>query len=138
MAVNMANAFADNCISSILCVSRKDGVLQGFISKDVHYYLLNKKHVADVFAFAKLLRIINRHRPDIIHAHSSSYFWAILAKLFFPRIIIIWHDHQGLRDHAKRNHRPFLKFLSKKINGIIVVNDVLKEWNSMHTYVPGD
>jgi glycosyltransferase involved in cell wall biosynthesis len=136
MAVNIANAFSENSIESTLCVTRKGGILNSFLEKDVNHYVLNKRSVVDVFAFSKLLRIIARHKPDIIHAHSSSYFWAVLAKFLFPRLMIIWHDHQGLREKAKRNHRPLLKFLSRKIDGIIVVNEMLKDWNIKYTHVP--
>jgi glycosyltransferase involved in cell wall biosynthesis len=62
----------------------------------------------------------------------------VLAKFFFPQVILIWHDHQGLREKITINHRPLLKILSRKIDGIIVVNDMLKKWDAKHTKVPED
>lgn len=109
--------------------------MNAFLEKAVNHYVLNKRSVVDIFAFIRLLRIIARHKPDILHAHSSSYLWAVFAKFFYPRLLIIWHDHQGL-EKRKKNNKPFLKLLSKKIDGIVVVNEMLKDWNIRHTHVP--
>lgn len=136
MAVNMANALSDKGIVNVVCVTRKIGPMKSFLDKKVIFCFLNKKAAFDVFAFVKLLRLIARHKPDLVHAHSSSYLWAILAKMFYRNLVIIWHDHNGLSEKLKPKDRFVLRKLSRKINGIIVVNKILKEWNIKNTLVP--
>jgi glycosyltransferase involved in cell wall biosynthesis len=136
MAVNIANAFHDNGIANILCITRLGGAFQPLVDKNIPVYLLNKKHVMDLPAFLRLLRIIAEHKPSIIHAHSSSYVWAILAKLFFPKIKLIWHDHRGVSKTDDGGSQRILGYLSRRMNGIVVVNEALKNKNLRKTVVP--
>lgn len=138
MAVNIANVFQDNQIDNVICVTRLNGAFHRLLDKNVPYYFLHKKNPLDLTAFINLLRIIARYKPTIIHAHSTSYLWAGLAKLFFRQIKLVWHDHRGVNMEGPNKSRPFLKLLSKKMSGIIVVNEDLKQRNLRQTSVPAE
>ncbi len=86
MSVNISNALYEDGHEPILCATRKAGPLRNFLSEDIVFYCLNKKNSVDVVAFFKLLRIIKKHKITLIHAHSSSIFWAIGAKFFFSQL----------------------------------------------------
>lgn len=136
MAVNMANAFSDNCIENVVCVTRLNGAFRHLLDEKIPYFFLNKKHVLDMPAFIRLIKLIARYQPTVIHAHSTSYLWAILAKLFFRKVKLVWHDHRGWNKEKKYRFRPLLKFLSGTINGIVVVDENLKQRNLKQTSVP--
>ena len=73
VAVNFANALAENSISSHLCVTRLEGPLKDFIKSDVKYLVLNKRKTLDLNAISKLSKYIKSEGIQIIHAHSSSF-----------------------------------------------------------------
>jgi glycosyltransferase involved in cell wall biosynthesis len=130
MSVNISNVLQSDNIEIVLTTSRKGGDMQMQLDKGVKYYCLNKKNSTDLFAFFKLIRIIDTEKITIIHAHSSSLYWASCVKLLRPNIKLIWHDHFGLSEHLKKYPRKKIIFLSKfiKIDGIISVNSILKNW----------
>jgi glycosyltransferase involved in cell wall biosynthesis len=89
-------------------------------------YLTKKKKAWDIQAFFKLLKLVNAHSPTHIHAHSTSIVWAVLLKMVFPHLIVIWHDHFGLE--TKIYPRRYMKYLSFFINGMIGVKQELILW----------
>ena len=95
MAVNYANGLSNKIGFSGLIATRKEGVLKEQLEKDVHYSFLNKKNNSDVRAFFKLREFCVKNKVQYIHAHSSSFFWAVLVKLTLPKLKVIWHDHYG-------------------------------------------
>jgi len=138
MSVNIANTLAENGIESYLIASRKGGPLQQFLLPDVKYYCLNKKNGLDILAFYRLLKLVKKIKPDIIHAHSTSVYWAIGIKLFVSKTKVVWHDHYGLSDTLKDKDRFWLKFFSKWIDGIIVVNAALEIWCKKNLNIPAN
>lgn len=129
MAVNIANGLAeDSNYSSHIVVTRKEGELLNKVSKNVQYLFLNKKGTIDLKALHKFKKYIRQNNIDIIHAHSSSFFYGALMKMMLPNLKLIWHDHYGISE--KVLERPFfaLRFFSKYFNTIISVNTILKEW----------
>ena len=126
MSVNIANVLAENGIESYLVASRKGGPLQQFLLPNVKYYSLDKKNGLDIKGFYRLIRLVKQIKPDIIHAHSTSVYWAIGLKLFVRKSKVTWHDHYGLSDTLKNNDRFWLKLFSKWLDGVIVVNAVLE------------
>lgn len=136
MGVNIANVSAQNGIESYLVASRKGGPLQQFLLPAVNYYCIDKKNGFDISAFYRLIKLVKKIRPDVIHAHSTSVYWAIGIKLFINNIKVAWHDHYGLSDSLKDSDRFWLKFLSRWINGVIVVNNVLEAWGKKHLHTP--
>lgn len=133
IATNTANLLAnkDN-FESFLVVSRAEGKLKQTVSKKVNYIFLNRKSTLDVKAIFLLRKIITDNKIDIIHAHSSSYFIAVLIKITYPKVQIVWHDYFG-RSLNERNPFP-LNVASLFFKSIVTVNDNLKKWNKQNLF----
>ena len=128
MAVNYANALAKKIEFSGLVATRAEGKLKEKLNDNVDYFFLQKTKTLDFNAAARLKAYCKKHSIDFIHAHSSSYFIAVMVKLAAPKIQIIWHDHNGMSEFIDAQ-KPFtIKLASLFFKGIIVVNNKLKEW----------
>ena len=128
MAVNLANALSEKGHDSHLIATRRGGDLSDEILPLVQFSILNKKSAWDLAAVSKLIRYLRKHDITVLHAHSSSFFTAFLAKLRLGKLRLIWHDHYGLSEHlAQRDHRV-LKMCSGMFDAIISVNDQLVNW----------
>jgi len=138
MSVNMYNTFTSQNIENCLVVSRKSGPLINFVKDKGQVYFLNKKGFFDCFAFYRLFKLVKKQKPSIIHAHQTSIYWTFLIKLFFSRIIVIWHDHWGFSDLLKDSDRKIVKYFSFLIDGVVCVNEKLKEWNSRNLKVKNE
>ncbi len=128
MAVNIANALAENGLESHLCATRQEGDLKVKLASDVGYLFLNKKSSLDLKALQKLVRYINSNGINTIHAHATSYFTAFLVKLWLPKIHIIWHDHYGNSENLRARKKFPLKLVSKAFKTVISVNNNLYQW----------
>ncbi|WP_428231287.1 glycosyltransferase [Flavobacterium sp.] len=128
MAVNYANALSKKIPFSGLIVSRKEGLLLSQIDKKVSYLFVNKKKRIDFGAIFRLRKYLKKNQVEVIHAHSSSFFIAVLVKLTLPKIEIIWHDHYGISQDLSARKNVVLKFSSFFFAGIISVNSALKDW----------
>ncbi|MGB3453634.1 MAG: glycosyltransferase family 4 protein [Moheibacter sp.] len=135
MAVNISNVLAKNGNHVVLCASREKGALTEFVDDEVKLICLNKKKAWDVFAFRRFLKIIKDDQVELIHAHSSSVFWAAAAKKFYPNIKLIWHDHLGDEGKLNPERKKGVQRISGKIDGIIAVNEKLKIWSQQFTKV---
>lgn len=142
MAVNYANALAKKINFSGLVTTRRQGELIKQINDNVSYLFLNKKKVIDVKSIFRLRRYIRSNKIEIIHAHGSSFFIAVLVKLTLPGIKIFWHDHYGTRIKESKFKNKTLISLSLFFHSIFVVSNQLKEWNKKNmlcnkvTFVP--
>ncbi|MGO4770937.1 glycosyltransferase [Flavobacterium sp. W22_SRS_FK3] len=128
MAVNYANALAKKITFSGLVATRKEGVLKNQIDSEVPYLFLEKQKSVDIKAILKLRKFVKNNSIEIIHAHSSSFFIAVLVKLTLPKIKIIWHDHFGISQDLSLRKNLGLKFGSFFFTGSIAVNSSLKKW----------
>ena len=128
MAVNIANALAENGTASHLCATRQEGDLKAKIGKGVGYVFLNKKNTVDLKALKKLVSYIKSNKINTIHAHSTSYFTAFLVKLWLPKTSIIWHDHYGNSENLKERKKFPLTWVSKSFKAVISVNHNLLQW----------
>lgn len=133
MCVNISNLLTSKSIENSILVSRKFGPLSKQVESE-KINLISKKNGLDILAFYRFIRVINAKRPNIIHAHSTSLYWAFLAKLFFPKIKLIWHDHDGMSEFLKDSDRPVIKFISRYLHATIVVNQILFDWNKRNTF----
>lgn len=129
MAVNFANALGKTIEFSGLVATRKEGSLKRQINSNVSYLFINRKSVIDFKAIFKLRNFVRKNRVTIVHAHSSSFFIAVLLKFTLPKIKIIWHDHYGKRINETTNGNRSLILLSFFFSSIFVVNPLLEEWN---------
>lgn len=134
MAVNYANALSGQLDFSGLIATRKEGILKNQLDPTVNYCFLNKKFTIDIRVVFKLRKYIITHQVQIIQAHSSSLFLAILLKLSWPGIKIIWHDHYGNSEFLKERSKYLLKLASFFFSGIIAVNEKLKTWTLEQLY----
>ena len=128
MAVNYANGLANLVEFSGIVTTRKEGFLKKQLNPNVDYLFLNRKKTVDFSALFRLKNYCNINQIDYLQAHSSSYFTAVLLKLLFPKIKVIWHDHNGLSEFLSSRKSLVLKLFSYFFEGIVVVNDQLKNW----------
>ncbi|MBB4803632.1 glycosyltransferase involved in cell wall biosynthesis [Flavobacterium nitrogenifigens] len=128
MAVNYANSLSNQIEFSGLIVTRKEGLLRNYVSKNVFYLFLEKKSSFDLKAVFKLKNYIKSNNVDIMHAHSSSFFIAVLVKIMMPKIKIVWHDHYGISQNLEARKNFILKISSFFFSGIISVNKSLQNW----------
>ena len=137
MAVNLANAVADRLGHAHLCVTRKSGVLEPFIKKNVQVLWLHRRATIDPAAFIRFLHYISRHGITHVHAHSTSLFIAALLKPF-GGYKLIWHDHYGRSEQLAERPARILKMLSPRIDYVCSVNDRLKAWAVNTLGIPPD
>lgn len=128
MAVNYANALADEIVFSGLVATRKEGSLVEQLDEKVKYLFLNRKHIFDVSALFRLRKFVKHHKVTLIHAHSSSFFIGVLLRLTYPRIKLIWHDHYGNSEFLGKRPSLVLSVMNFFFSGVIVVNQQLKVW----------
>ncbi len=126
MSVTYANALAKRIDASFLCCTRIEGLSKSLLSPEVGYLFLNKKSTLDLKAFLKLRKFVKKNKINLIQAHSSSWFLAVLVKLSLPGLKLVWHDHYG-RELQERKLGS-LKPASRLFDGIISVNANLKKW----------
>ena len=120
MAVNIANGLASVGVESHICASHSGGPLEEFILPEVKTVILGKKSLFDIKSFFKLRKYVKINKIDIIHAHSTSLFWAVMIKWITPKIKVVWHDH-FLYNIKKMPLRFFVHFADY----VFVVNDIL-------------
>lgn len=128
MAVTLANELSSKIEFSGLMVTRGEGTLSSFINQKENYVFLNRKKIVDVEALLASRRFLKKNRVEILHAHSSSYFFGILLKLIMPKLKIVWHDHYGNSELLKSRKYFVLKWCSILFSAILVVNDKLFHW----------
>lgn len=132
MAVNYANTLADVIPFSALVTTRKEGALKQQLSPKVSYLFLNKQGKIGSKAVLKLRAFVKQNKIEVIHAHSTSFLTAILVKLIYPKIKIVWHDHYGNSEFLSQRSTTALRLVSFLFQGIISVNLHLKKWAVEH------
>ena len=135
MCVNIANVLHNNGYDVQVCTTRNEGILKKYLNPEIKIHSLKKKNSFDLITFWEFLKILRQEETDIIHAHSTSVFWAVSAKLFRHDIKIIWHDHLGRRT-GKNKSNGFYRLISSHIDAIISVNEDIKEWARRNMKVP--
>ncbi len=122
MAVSYANGLENINDFSALVVTRNEGALKHQLNNTVKYDFLQRKKILDFKALFKFRNFLIENKIDIIHAHSTSVYFAILSKLIRPKTKIYWHDHNGNRINLHRVN-IILKFGSLLFDGVITVNE---------------
>ena len=128
VSVNYANAVSENekCLS-FHCATREEGLLKSFLSNKVETFFMEKKSILDIKAYARLIAYTKDNKISIIHAHSSSFFTAVIIKIF-TNVKIVWHDHYGHSESLDQRPVKILKYASVFFSYTISVNQLLKEW----------
>ena len=128
VALNYANSLPNYGIESHICITREKGVLYDDLNTGVKVHFLNKKSSFDILALKRLSNIIKKNNIDIVHAHGTSWFFAVVSKIAGGNFKLIWHDHYGNSEFLHSREAWFLGVFSKKFNGIISVNKKLRNW----------
>ena len=128
MAVNYANALLTKIEFSGLVATRAEGSLKNQLNEKVSYLFLNRKRIIDFGAVLRLRKYCKENNIDFIQAHGTSYFFSVLLKIVYPKVKIVWHDHNGLSEFISSEKSLALKIGSFFFIGIIVVNYKLKDW----------
>lgn len=128
IAVNYANSLAARIEGSYIAATRGEGQLKAVIKPDVGYLFLDRKKTLDLKAALRLKKYIVSNQIDIIHAHGPSFFIAVMVKLIYPKIKIIWHEHYGARVKQTRSGNLVLYFCAYFFNAAFVVNRQLESW----------
>jgi glycosyltransferase involved in cell wall biosynthesis len=122
VAVNLANDLSKNDAYEmhIICV-REDGEKKNWILPGVKLFYLHQKGSFDIRAFWRYFMYIRKHKIDIVHAHSISFLYPALLKLFTsPKLI--WHDHYGMQVGPKgQRGYPYIQF-SRFFDFVLCVN----------------
>ncbi|MBE8727797.1 glycosyltransferase [Flavobacterium hungaricum] len=129
MAVNYANALSEKIEFSGLISTRREGVLLEQIRQEVSYLFLNRTKSFDINAVFRLRKFIKKNKVEVIHAHSSSFFIAVLVKLTLFKIKIVWHDHYGSRIKQSKKQNRVLVYFSIFFASIFSVNRQLAAWS---------
>ena len=138
MAVNIVNGLHRKGVSTILIVTRGDGLLRAKIDPAVQVIFIYKKGVFDVFALKRLSAAIQKNNINIVHAHSSSIYWASLLSVFQSKVKLVWHNHFGGSANLNSRKTFFLKLIAKAWDRVIVVSEDLKQWVVEKLKVPGN
>lgn len=134
MAVSYANALANINDFSGLVTTRKEGALLSQLDSRVSYLFLHKKSTLDFSAIFRLKKYCKENKVEYLQSHSSSYFSAVLVKLIYPKIKIIWHNHNGLFESIDFLNKLTLKGASIFFEGIVAVNNKLRIWVQKELY----
>ncbi|HLA56221.1 MAG TPA: glycosyltransferase [Flavobacterium sp.] len=128
IAVNYANALSRNIEFSGLVATRAEGSLKAQIDTSVDYVFLKKTRTVDFKAAFRLRDYCKTNRIDYIHAHSTSYFLGLMVRMLYPKVKLIWHDHNGMSEYLETTKAVPVNIASIFFKGIIVVNNQLKIW----------
>lgn len=134
MAVNLANELFHKIDFSGLIVTRKEGDLKKQLHHDLPYLFLNRRNKIDWKAILTFRNFLKKHNVTHIHAHSSSWFFAVFTFFTYPKIKIIWHDHFGNRSNYN-NGGYLLQLFSMFFSAVIVVNEDLLIWAKKKLWV---
>lgn len=136
IAVNTVNELNKvNNIKAFLCCTRKEGPLFENITDVSKYCFLDKKKIIDFKALKRLSKFIKKNEISILHAHTTSFFIAVLIKFRFPSLKIIWHNHTGSNEDLYSLRLFFIKFCSCFFSAVLNVSIPLKKWVSSNLYV---
>lgn len=131
MAVTIANTLATSVAFSGIVVTRLEGSLASTISPKVPYLFLKKSSTFDIGALLRFRKFVQQNKVHVVHAHGSSYFFAVLLKLTLPSLRVFWHDHLGNRVHEERSNF-FIVLASYFFSGVFTVNQALQTWALHH------
>ena len=128
VAINLANAMVPRIQGSYLCATRQEGPLRANLNPNVGYFFLKKKGAMDLRAINRFRKYILHNSITIIHAHSSSFFLAVIIKLLYKNIHVVWHDHYGNSDFLDKRKSFVLKHCSMYFDHVVCVNKTLENW----------
>lgn len=130
MAVNYANSLCKYGVSSFLISTRAQGEFVNNLDDNVRYFCLERRRTLDFRAIIKLVNFLRNNNIEIVHAHGTSWFIAVLCKFIYLDFKLIWHNHYGNSLNLPFFKKAFLSIFSKFFHGIISVNKELHSWSN--------
>ncbi len=138
VAVNFVNALnATQEVEGWLCATRKEGILKDSIQDLNRYLFLQRKKTLDIPAIRRLVNLVRKEKILLIHAHSSSYFIAVMIHLL-TGVKIIWHDHYGASEFLAERSTFILKIFSRFFIAVFCVNPKLEAWAKKQLHIETD
>lgn len=126
VVVQLAN-YLSACHDVVLVAGEGDGKMWDMVSERVvkeHCPHLQRSLSLknDLLAIGELRRIYRRHRPDVVHLHSSKA--GVLGRVVFPRKRSIYtvHGFDSVRI-ANRRFLPVEKLLQRRCSAIVAVSN---------------
>jgi glycosyltransferase involved in cell wall biosynthesis len=135
MAVNLVNLLPRDRYLPHLCTTRREGPLASLVTADVGRLRLGRRRRFDAQAFRLLNAYLVERQINVIHAHGTSLFLAVMASMFPPYPVVVWHDHYG-----KFEDRPewLYRLASHRLSGVVAVNRSLAEWARQCLRLPAE
>lgn len=128
MTVNLVNAMVDSQYAPHLCITREVGSLRNGIESQVAQLHLDRKNRFDLVAFKRCISYIRDNRIHLVHAHSTSVFFALLIGSLLSDLQVIWHVHgvdiQGMSFYKKYSYM----WAARHVSGIICASSELTKW----------
>ncbi|MDR4484877.1 MAG: glycosyltransferase [Nitrospirales bacterium] len=128
MVVNLANHLPQDRCRTLLCTTRRDGPLLEKLAPHVIRLQLRRRHRFDLQALRSLVEFIREHDIQIIHAHGTSLFVAVVASFFSPFPALVWHIHSGHLSAGGPVTWPY-KLVASRIRAVIAVTQDLADWS---------
>lgn len=135
VAVNLTNLLNQKQIPCWLCATREEGPLKQLIDIPERYCHLGKRNPLDFWAFSQFVQLIRSQEIKILHAHSSSLTWAVLAHLIIGAKVV-WHNHYGNSEFLEKRNKILLRHLCQHVDHVISVNEQLAQWAVEDLRVP--
>lgn len=127
VAVTLANTLPAARFHTHLCVTRLSGPLAEIVVPRVPMLELKRRGRVSLAAIRQFNDYIRTHDIRLVHAHGTSLFFCVLARLMHPRFHVIWHDHFGR--YATEERSVWLYRLAARMaSGVIAVNQPLAQW----------
>jgi glycosyltransferase involved in cell wall biosynthesis len=132
VAVDIANHLPSESYRSHLCTTRADGPLAELVAPGVQRLQLRRIGRFDFGAIRRLADYVRERDIQILHAHGTSVFIATRV-----RAALIWHDHFGR--YATEDRPAWLyRLATRRVAGVIAVNEQLAEWSRRRLKVRAD
>jgi glycosyltransferase involved in cell wall biosynthesis len=129
MVVNLVNGLTDSMYEPHLCVTRQLGPLKTVVNPEVFILSLGRKKRIDIRAFRECFSYVRANKIHLIHAHSTSIFFALLLAFFARDLVVLWHVHRGDgTQYLDSYEKLFYRWAAYNSNGVACVSMKLKEW----------
>lgn len=129
--VNLINSSADDKVRHIVITLTPNFELAHKVKGKAHFYCLNKHPGNDVSSHIKLLKLLRKIRPNVLHTYNFGTFeyqmTAFAAKV--PVRVHAEHGRDGEYDKKKRQRRSWLRRLFLPfVHHFVVVSPDLNSW----------
>ncbi len=128
MAVSYANALLCRTGYAAVVATRRAGPMAALLDPGARFFVLGKKRALDIPALFRLRKWVVSEQITVIHAHSTSLFFATLLKWTLPSVRIVWHDHYGDSEFLEKRPATLIRWCLPFTWKAIAVNHRLVEW----------